>query len=175
MKKLLALALALLLVFPAVCASAETFSDKDSGVTVSMPDGWTKDTSNTEEMLKFQILAPTSTGSNPSMIQFLTMDLFTYAGGSVSRELLNENILSEELIKTALANYTILGIEERQINGHKFMIYDFSVNISNITAKAKGAVTLKNGYLIMFQFLSVNDFSTYLPTFEAMLTTVTIK
>ena len=180
MKKSIALLVALVLLLSAGLASAASFTDKESQVAFTLPDGWKKDSSvKGNDSLKLQLFPDTGkkTQDSASAIQFLRIDLYTAAGGASSgttRAGMNDSLLSRELVQVLVGNNLIMELTEKKINGIRFMVCRYYAVTKGIPVSCCAAVTVHNGYLVMLQFLSVTAYDKYLPVFEKTLSTVKI-
>lgn len=184
MKKIILFVTAVLLVLLAGFSSADgnldsvnvnTFHDAVSGITLDLPDGW-KDEPIGENSPNIRMQISPENDSSVTAIQFLSIDMYEMAEGKISRDFLNESVMTEELITRSFNNIKLENIQETRINNYRFFTYDYTLDAAslgtNLSAKARGAVTVQNGYLVMLQYFSTSSFDKYLPQYESLVKSV---
>ena len=181
MKKILAMILACMMVCSLAFACAETaeetrWTDEENGLSFALPDGWrelTEDELDTSAGLKWQIV---NLSSQDTSIAYGVLDLYAALGESGDRADYDFAWLEEnESIRSQLMYGVDVQSEEiKEIAGLKFYCLTTEMSSSGLTFKMAMTFSLVNGYVIMFDYMSLTQYDTYYPVFEEYLESIEV-
>lgn len=183
MKKVVSVLLAMVLVWTLAGAGAETarYEDAQTGVSFMPPDGWTEvENTSGNDNVRAIYMVPGYNGM--VIIQYAMMDFYTLSnmsGTGKAREDVDFGSLTEDMVKMMFSPAEVTALERKEIGGNEFYMarcmIDGSMIAAGISVDTESAVTMKNGYVIMFQYIVSEKFDEFLPVFEGVLETVEIK
>ena len=183
MKKIIASALILILVFVIVFSNAEgnRFTDTESGVSFDIPTGW-EEVPNVDnnESIKIQYTPSSSIGQ--ITIALAVFDLYSAMGISqygLARKEIDFSFLDDDLVTAMLGP-----LEAKSNTVKKYGDYQYRVITTTMERTKAGlkfsfncemVLTLVNGYVILFQYMEMNHSDEFYSVFENILASVQIK
>ena len=181
MKKVLIIVLVCALF--ASCASAETsrYVDPETGVSFDIPDGWVE-FPNTSGNESIKVLYTPKGKEGIISIGFSVIDLYTVtnmANYGYSRKEIDDTYLDDELVAMLMGSAEYKSNEEKKYGDYQYRIIDASLsmekagltfNIDNVMA-----MTLVNGYVLMFVYSDMGNSDGYHAAFEDVLTSTQIE
>lgn len=183
MKRILSIALACVLLFTVAYSNAETdrFVDVETGVSFAIPAGWIEVPNlDGNEVNKIQYSPESSVGL--TTVAFAVFDLFSAMGTlqyGVSRKDVDFTFLDDDLITAMLGPLEAKSNEVKQFGNYQYRVITFSMEITKAGLKfnfdCEMVVTLVNGYVLLFQYMAMNNFDEYRPVFGDILESVQIK
>lgn len=184
MRKILSLVtISILVIFVLFCpikafAADYLYSDSETGVSFSVPDGWIETNLLKErELLKAKFV--TSSGDGTSIL-FGWTDFWAELTSSekigLTRADINDELIDEEIV-AEMSGVTKNDIQKVSYAGKDYykFVKDVSTTVEGISVKLPMAnlFTMHNGYLVTFQFGAPDAlFSKHYPDFEKLLNSV---
>lgn len=186
MKKRIIVWITCMLIFITTCASSESrrFTVKESGMSFLVPEGWTNvPIVGDHSPIKIQVSPPED---NTTFISFSAQDLWGENEASqygITREEMNFNYLKDNVIE--VINPQMIGVtnvksmEVKSIGDYKYYVITGEIEKTKIGVTFKidcqAFVTMFNGHIAMFLYMSTNRYEKYYPVFEKVIESVEIN
>ena len=183
MKRLIALALIVVLVFTLSFSGAEAkrFTDTESGVSFAIPLGW-EEVPNVDnnESVKIQYTPADSVGQ--TTVALAVLDLYSAASLSqygATREMVDFSFLDDELITLMLGPLEAKSIEVKQYGNFQYKVITTTMETTkgglHFSFDCEMVITLVNGYVLLFQYMELIHSDKYHTVFEDILTSVQME
>lgn len=183
MKKIIAVILTCVLLLVAALSNAETrrFADTETGVSFIILDGWVEvPNSDGNKAIKAQYTAGNHEGQ--TTIAFAALDLYSAMGLSeagVARKDIDFSFLDDELVSSMLGPLEAKTKEVKRYGDYQYRVITCSMERPqagmNIIFDCEMAVTMVNGYVLLFQYMALSNFAEDIPVFESLLESVQIS
>lgn len=184
MKKIVSSVLALILAYTVVgisFAEEKRFTDAESGVSFVIPTGW-QEVPNVDNNQAIKIQYSLTDSSALPNILFAVLDLYSAMNMSqkdVDRGHIDFAYLDDDLITAMLGP-----LEAKRKGTKKYGIYQYEVITTTMERTIAGlkfsfdcemAITIVNGYVLLFQYFAMNNFEEYHNIFEHVIESVQIS
>ena len=181
MKKVLLVALVFALFVSSSLADTSRYFDEETGVSFDAPVGWVELPNYVEDdAIKIQYIPGEKVGN--VSIAFAVIDFYSamsMAQYGYSRKKIDYSYLDDELVKAILGILEEKSDEEKRYGDFQYRIIDTSISQTEagltLNFDSKMALTLVNGYVLLFQYIAMSNSDDYYPVFEDVLSSVQMK
>ncbi len=178
MKRIIGLMMAVLLVFTMMSgwAEATVFTDEESGLSFEEPENWNKLTSGWDD-IRIKVMYQPKNGDQ-AIIQYMVIDFYkdSSAPNVSDRSALDYSKLEDSTVQLLYYPFTPDTIEEKTYGSTKFKMGTLKMQLGDLgNWDIRSAVTMKNGYLHVFQYMEAKYNDSNFAVLEKMLNSVTIK